>query len=76
MAATLFPSKLVVVLRKRASILEQELRCPLCNKLLCIAQVLCIIEIKCTRSTCGVIVRIEPSERDEGMREEQHAAFY
>ena len=60
MAAVLSRSK-VVVLRKHASILEQDLRCPLCNKLLCVAQVLCIIEIKCTRSTCGIIVRIEPS---------------
>ena len=75
MAATLFQSK-IVALRKHASILVQELRCPLCNKLLCVAQVLCIIEIKCTRSTCGVIVRIEPVKRDEGMREKQHVAFY
>lgn len=71
MAATLSQSK-IVVLRKRATILVQELRCPLCNKLLCVAQFLCIIEIKCTRSTCGVIVRIEPLEKDEDTRDTQH----
>ena len=74
MVAALSPSK-HVVLRKCASMVVQELRCPLCNKLLCVAQVLCIIEVKCTRSTCGAIVRIEPIEKDEGMREEQHAVL-
>lgn len=66
MDATLSLSK-VVVLRKRASLLVQELRCPLCNKLLCTAQILCIIEVKCTRSTCGALVRIEPCNEDDDL---------
>lgn len=50
----------VVTLKKRFSMRLQEIRCPFCHKLLCIAQTLCIIEVKCTRSDCGIIVRVEP----------------
>ena len=59
MLALAFPSK-IVTLQLVASSLLQDVRCPLCKKRLCTAQILCIIEIKCTRTGCGVIVRIEP----------------
>lgn len=32
----------------------KEIRCPICNKKLCVTNG--DVEIKCTRSTCGVIV--------------------
>lgn len=60
-----------VVLRRRASILVQDIRCPLCNKLLCSAQILCIIEMKCSRSTCGALIRLEPSCRSEATEQRE-----
>lgn len=62
MPALASPSNIVVV-QRCVSALLQDVRCPLCKKKLCTAQILCIIEIKCTRSSCGVIVRIEPVEK-------------
>ena len=72
MLARASPSN-TVILKLRASTFLQNVRCPLCKKRLCTAQILCIIEIKCTRTGCGAIVRIEPlqgqKERRMRMRE-------
>ena len=53
----------IVVLRKPATVRLVDCRCPCCGKKLCVAQILCIIEIKCTNRACRVVVRIEPEHK-------------
>lgn len=61
MDTAMFPSEIVIV-RKPASVRLVDCRCPKCGKKLCNAQILCIIEIKCGRTGCGTVVRIEPQQ--------------